>query len=94
MKSDRILLDPTSEVTPAVRQRVSRPAFRTGLNVGLLDISKARGNIFLDRLAEIMKNKGLQVQRYTKPTFARVAPTNLQQRLVESCDAVIEALAD
>jgi hypothetical protein len=35
----RTVLDPTSERTPAVRERVSRPDTIDGLVVGLLDIS-------------------------------------------------------
>jgi 3-hydroxyacyl-CoA dehydrogenase len=89
-----ILLDPTSEHTPHQRQRLPRPVQLTGLTVGLLDISKARGNIFLDRIEEQLTEKGLTVQRYRKPTFARIAPVDLKHQISTECDLVIEALAD
>ena len=37
---------------------------------------------------------GARVRRYAKPTFARVAPRELNQRISADCDAVIEGLAD
>ena len=46
------LLDPTSEISPVRRARKVPPDKIAGLTVGLLDISKPRGNIFLDRIEE------------------------------------------
>ena len=94
MSISRMLLDPTAENAPAGRQRLARPAWRQGLTVGLLDISKARGDVFLDKLAGLLADKGLQVKRFMKPTFARVAPAQLQQELADGCDVVVEASAD
>ena len=45
-----------------------------GLTVGLLDISKARGDVFLDRLEALLGERGAQVKRYRKPTFSKPAP--------------------
>ncbi len=53
----RTLLDPTSERTPSHRELLARPATLAGLRVGLLDISKARGNVFLDRLEELIAER-------------------------------------
>ncbi len=94
MTEPRSLLDPTSERAPVARPRLDRPASLKGLTIGLLDISKARGNVFLDRLDELLVGRGLAVKRYTKPTFARVAPVELKQRIGADCDVVIEGLAD
>jgi len=44
-----ILLDPTSERIPAERVRAARLASLDGKTIGLLDIAKARGDIFLGR---------------------------------------------
>jgi hypothetical protein len=90
----RILLDPTSEHQPAYRERNPRPTSLEGKVVGLLDISKARGDIFLDYLDEKLSAMGITVKRYRKPTFARVAPVDLKHQIVTECDVVIEALAD
>ena len=90
----RLLLDPTSERTPAARQRVARPASIDGLTVGLLDISKPRGDVFLDRLEELLRARGAKVVRYAKPTFTKPAPADLRHEISTTCDVVIEALAD
>ena len=89
-----ILLDPTAESSPDRRERLPRPRDLNGLTVGLLDISKARGDIFLDEIEKLLVERGLKIRRYQKPTFARVAPTELKQEISTQCDLVIEALAD
>lgn len=94
MSKTKTLLDPTSERTPGQRERLPRPATLDGLTIGLLDISKARGDVFLDRLEMHLHERGLQTRRYKKPTFARVAPVDLKQQIRGECDVVIEALAD
>jgi hypothetical protein len=90
----KTVLDPTSERTPAHRERVARPATLSGLKVGLLDISKARGNVFLDRLEELLSARGVTVSRFAKPTFTKPAPIDLRHEISTTCDVVIEALAD
>ena len=94
MSENQILLDPTSEAAPPIRARATRPGALDGLTVGILDISKARGNVYLDRLDEILSGRGIQVRRYTKPTFARPAPKALMQTIAGECAVVIEGLAD
>jgi hypothetical protein len=89
----RTLLDPTHERSPAVRERLPRLASLAGVSVGLLDISKARGDVFFDRLATRLGAAGAELRRYKKPTFTKPAPVDLRQIAVE-CGAVIEALAD
>ena len=92
--ASRIVLDPTGERTPAERVPLPRPATLAGNTVALLDISKARGNVFLDRLAEVLADRGVSVRRYTKPTFTKPAPIDLRREIITKCDLVIEALAD
>ena len=94
MTENRVLLDPTSESAPEKRQTLPRPKSLDGLTVGLLDISKARGDVFLDRLESKLVENGVTVERYAKPTFTRVAPVDLKQLISTQCDVVIEALAD
>ena len=88
------VLDPTGEQSPEHRERVPRPESLTGLTVGLLDISKPRGNVFLDRVEERLADMDVTVKRYVKPTFSKPAPTDLRHEIATQCDAVIEALAD
>lgn len=88
------LLDPTSERTPGTRERAPRPATLDGKTIGLLDITKARGDVFLDRIAEELKGRGHTVLRFAKPTFTKPAPIDLRHEIAAKCDVVIEALAD
>ena len=90
----RLLLDPTNESRPAVRERLARLATLEGATVGLLDISKARGNLFLDRIEQRLREAGAETRRYAKPTFTKPAPIDLRQQIAVECDAVLEALAD
>ena len=46
----QILLDPTAELGAADREPLAKPKSIEGLTIGLLDISKARGDVFLDRI--------------------------------------------
>jgi hypothetical protein len=89
-----VLLDPTGERQPASRQRAARPATLRGLTVALLDISKPRGDVFLDRMEELLAGRGVEVLRFRKPTFAKPAPADLRQEVAARCEAVVEALAD
>ena len=94
MTNDQMLLDPTAELSPVQRARRARPASLDGLTIGLLDISKRRGDVFLDRLDALLRDRGLAVRRYRKPRFSALAPVDLSQQIRAECDAVIEALAD
>ena len=94
MSTRRVMLDPTSEQQPARRQLLPRPEGLADLTVGLLDISKPRGDVFLDKIDELLSGKGIAVKRYSKPTFTRVAPVDLKQRIAEEVDVVVEGLAD
>ena len=88
------MLDPTAEAAPAERILLDRPASIEGLTVGLLDISKPRGDVFLDQLETHLTARGATVERFTKPTFTKPAPTDLRYEIAQRCHVVIEALAD
>ncbi len=90
----RILLDPTNERSLAIRERVPRLDAIAGKTVGLLDISKARGDVFLGHIQERLEESGAKVVRFRKPTFTKPAPADLRGEIASQCDAVIEALAD
>lgn len=90
----RIVLDPTGERSMPHREPLPRPASLHGQTIGLLDISKPRGNVFLDRLEERLRADGAEVRRYAKPTFTKPAPVDLRQEISAQCTLVIEALAD
>jgi hypothetical protein len=88
------LLDPTSEKTPIVRALTNRLPSLKGITVGLLDISKPRGDVFLDQLESSLHARGIATKRYRKPTYTKPAPIDLRHKISQECQAVIEALAD
>ncbi|TMC14924.1 MAG: hypothetical protein E6J29_01465 [Chloroflexi bacterium] len=88
------VLDPTGERQPRERRRLPRPDSIDGRRVALLDISKARGNVFLDRLEQLLSERGAKTERFRKPTFARPAPRALLEEITARSDLVVEALAD
>jgi len=95
MREDDRYLDPTDSVA-VPRRTAPRPASLTGRVVTLLDISKAKGDHFLDRLEELLRERvgPRAVVRRRKPTFARPAPDELRREIVATTDVLVEALAD
>ncbi len=94
MSETRILVDPTNETKPAIRQRAARLESLEGRTIGLLDISKPRGDLFLDHIERGLRSQGADVVRYKKPTFTKPAPVDLRHEISVKCDAAVEALAD
>jgi hypothetical protein len=66
----------------------------SGRTVALLDINKARGAEFLDRLEELLLEQGARTTRAAKPAFSRPATQEQLADLADRADAVVEALAD
>jgi hypothetical protein len=89
-----VLLDPTSEQSPTIRPRLPRPERLDGLTIGILDIAKARGDVFLKRLGERLGARGIAFKHYAKPTNTRVAPLPLRQQIATEVNLVIEGLSD
>jgi hypothetical protein len=90
-----ILVNPFDEREPAQATVAPRLGTLAGKTIGLLDISKPGGSVFLDHLEGLLKERFSvkEVVRRTKPTFTKPAPELLIQEL-GVCDAIIEALAD
>jgi hypothetical protein len=89
------ILDPTDERVPIRREISPRTGSIAGV-VGLLDISKPRGNVLLDELEKLLAEAlpGVELKRYQKPTFAKPCPDELRRKIKAECGYVIEALAD
>ncbi len=89
------ILDPTDERRPLERSLAARPAAIAG-TVALLDISKPRGDVLIDRLEARLRERlpGVALRRYRKPTFTKPAPEDLRREILWECGFVIEALAD
>lgn len=92
--TSRVVLDPTSEKKLTSRELLARPSTIVGQTIGLLDISKARGDVFLNQLESRLTATGAKVLRFRKPTFAKPAPVDLRHEIATKCTLVIEALAD
>lgn len=95
MRESLVFLDPTDERLPLARRLAARPDRLTG-PVGLIDISKARGDVFLDAIETLLRQRrpDLEIIRLRKPTFTRPAPAELREEVSERCRVVIQALAD
>jgi hypothetical protein len=89
------IIDPTDERVPIKRNLARRPEAITG-TVALLDISKPRGNVLIDRLEQRLAERlpGVTLKRFAKPTFTKPAPDDLRRTIAQEADFVIEALAD
>ena len=91
------LVNPLDETHRPLSTPAPRLESLAGKTIGLLDISKPGGNIFLDHLERLLKQRyGVaDVVRAMKPTFTKPAPDAVIAKFVDAkCDAVIEALAD
>jgi hypothetical protein len=86
------ILDPTAERDPEGRPLADRTA--TVRTIALVDIRKPRGDVFLDELERLLRQRGHEVARAAKPTFTKPAPADVRKEIAARCDAVIEALAD
>ena len=89
------ILDPTDERVPVTRQLSPRTGGIAG-SLALLDISKPRGNVLLDRLEALLAERlpDVRIRRYAKPTFTKPAPDALRAEILKDNDFVVEALAD
>jgi hypothetical protein len=96
-KMPTMLVNPMDETPRVFSKPAPRLASLTGRTIGLLDISKPGGSIFLDHLERLLKLRyGVgEVVRAVKPTFTKPAPDGVIAKFLDAkCDAVIEALAD
>lgn len=92
-----ILVSPVDERLPPEASAPARLSCLAAKRVALLDISKAGGSIFLDRLDALLRERyGVaEVLRFRKPTFAKPAPDAVLADIRKAQPhAVIEALAD
>jgi len=88
-------VNPLDEQASEARVPAPRLTTLSGKTIGLLDISKPGGSVFLDRMEELLRERyGVSaVVRAQKPTYTKPAPTEVLEGL-RFVDGVIEALAD
>ena len=81
------------------RRRTAEPlapcaASLEGAQVALLDISKRRGDEFLDRIEELLRARGAQTFRLVKEIFSKPAGPEIVRRIANRGDLAVEGLAD
>ena len=86
------ILDPTGELGEVERPLAARDG--APRRVALVDIRKPRGDVLLDELERLLRERGIEVLRTQKPTFTKPAPADVRAEIARDCEAVIEALAD
>ena len=94
MTASNWMRDPTAETSAVQRARLKPPSSLEGLTIGLFDIGKARSDEFLDQVEKRLHERKLRVKRFAKPTNAKVAPTEVMQKVVAEADVVLIALSD
>jgi hypothetical protein len=90
-------MDYVSPFDPRVARPVHaapRPDVLAGCTVVLLDIRKARGDEFLDRLATLLHERGAATVRMAKEMFSRPASGEVVAAVPLHGDLAVEALAD
>ena len=88
------LLNPTGEHRVTARTKASRPRSLDAITVGVLDIGKLPGDVFLDRLAKRFGEAGVAVKRYAKPGPNRPAVLETRQRMQAETQVAVIGLAD
>ncbi|PYP85127.1 MAG: hypothetical protein DMF61_17685 [Blastocatellia bacterium AA13] len=97
LKMPITLVNPLDETPRAHVAAAQRLDTLVGKTIGLLDISKPGGSIFLDHIERRLRERyGVAaVLREMKPTFTKPAPADVLDKMRDhKVDAVIEALAD
>jgi hypothetical protein len=90
------ILDPVGfESQVPTKPMAGRLDTLSGKTIGILDIGFPNGNVFLDRIEEVLKSRyGVAAfVRRAKPSPARVADEQVRKDLVEGCDAIVEGVS-
>ncbi|HEX2589791.1 MAG TPA: hypothetical protein VHL51_16085 [Gaiellales bacterium] len=87
-------VSPFDDRVREVHVLAGRPTTLDGRRVALLDITKARGDEFLDRLEVLLRSRGAQTFRIAKEAFSRPASTEVIEEIAIHGDLAVEGLAD
>ena len=91
------ILDPTLRaVLPRAAARASRPSRLSGATLGLLANGKTHGMVFLDRVAEHLRERHAvaDLVRVTKANASAAARPEDAALLAKRCAAVVTAIGD
>jgi hypothetical protein len=87
-------VSPIDERRRAPEPLAARPPDLRGRHVWLLDISKRRGDEFLDRIEARLRERGATTSRAAKAIFSKPAEPELIRRIANRGDLAVEGLAD
>jgi hypothetical protein len=87
-------VSPLDERTLQATPLAPRPDALVGHRIVLLDISKNRGDEFLDRMQVLLEARGATVSRDAKALFSRAASDEVIERVAIHGDLCVEGLAD
>jgi hypothetical protein len=87
-------VSPIDERRRAIEPLAARRKLLRGATVALLDISKRRGDEFLDRVETLLLAEGAQTFRLTKEIFSKPASAEIIRRIADRGDLAVEGLAD
>jgi hypothetical protein len=87
-------VSPFDERRRATEPLAPRRADLRGARVALLDITKRRGDEFLDRVEELLHAQGAETFRVVKEIFSKPAAPEIIRRIANRGDLAVEGLAD
>ena len=87
-------VSPFDERRRAPEPLAPRRDTREGECVALLDITKRRGDEFLDRVEARLRERGAETFRVAKEIFSKPAEPELIRRIANRGDLAVEGLAD
>jgi hypothetical protein len=87
-------VSPFDERRRAIEPLAARRKLLRGATVALLDISKRRGDEFLDGVEARLRAEGAQTFRLTKEIFSKPASPEIIRRIADRGDLAVEGLAD
>jgi hypothetical protein len=87
-------VSPIDERRREVHPLAPRRTALDGATVVLLDISKRRGDEFLDRIEARLRERGATTVREVKQIFSKPAEPELIRRIANRGDLTVEGLAD
>jgi hypothetical protein len=87
-------VSPIDDRVSAPKAQAPRPETLEGARVALLDITKARGDEFLDRVEHLLRARGAETFRISKEIFSRPASTDVIEEIAIRGDLAVEGLAD
>ncbi|MBV9002778.1 MAG: hypothetical protein JO304_27230 [Solirubrobacterales bacterium] len=87
-------VSPFDERRRAAEPLAPRPVSLKGKQIALLDITKRRGDEFLDRIEELLQSRGALTFRVVKEIFSKPASPEIVRRIADRGDLAVEGLAD